>query len=120
METRKYQLKKEHPHPHIGRMVRRAMNAKNISQSDLARRMGVSANTVSSYLKNASLQFGIVWDIAVAIQYDFLSELVNYYPEAVSLNEASKVMITLREKEALVADLQKEIAIYKKALKIDD
>ncbi len=105
---RKYLEKSEHPHPHIGNLVRNIMTEKRISKAEVARKLNVTPSVVNEYLKNPSLQFGILWKLCIALNYDFLSELKKYYPPSLPTPEQEKI-----------ADLEKEIAIYKSALKIN-
>lgn len=118
MSLRKYQEKKEHPHPHIGALVRKAMLEKNVSQADLARRIGLKSTAIAVYLKRTSLQFGILWDLGIALKHDFLLEIANSYPPGFPLNDRSAVLQDLNEKTLKITDLEKEIAIYKNALGI--
>lgn len=118
MKGRQYLQKTAHPYPHVGEWVKKVMQSQKISQAELARRLQVSPNSLINYFKQPSLQFGILWNIGVALQYDFFTELANYYPPAIPLNENSKIVAELNEKKALISDLQKEIEIYKSALGI--
>lgn len=120
MSLRKYQEKSATPHPHIGALVRKAMVNKGVSQAELAKRMQVTSSSMAQYLRNSSLQFGILWNLGIALEHDFLSELVNYYPSTISLNEKSKLVAELKEKTEKITDLEKEIKIYKSALGIKD
>lgn len=118
MSLRKYQEKKEHPHPHIGALVKKVMIAKSVSQAELARRMELKPTSIAIYLKRSSLQFGILWDLGIALKHDFLLEIANSYPSGFALNEKSTVLQELNEKTLKIIDLEKEIEIYKSALGI--
>ncbi len=118
MSIRKYQENKEYPHPHIGELVRKVMVAKNISSVELSRRLGISPTGVGVYLNRHSLQFGILWDIGIELKHDFLMEIANNYPEGFPMNANAKIIKELEEKKAKIADLEKEIEIYKNALGI--
>lgn len=118
MSIRKYQEKKEHPHPHIGALVRKAMVKKSVSQAELARRMGLKSTAIAIYLKRSSLQFGILWDLGIALKHDFLLEIANSYPAGFPLNERSTLLQELNEKTLKIIDLEKEVVIYKNALSI--
>ncbi|MFY7846184.1 hypothetical protein [Chryseobacterium gambrini] len=54
----------------------------------------------------------------MAIGYDFLTELTIYYPSTLALNEDAKIVKELTEKTQRIADMEKEIEIYKAALGI--
>lgn len=118
MSLRKYQEKSASPHPHIGALVRKVMISKGVSQAELARRLQVTSSSMSQYLENSSLQFGILWNLGIALEHDFLTELCNHYPTAITPNEKSKLIIELNEKTEKIIDLEKEIQIYKAALGI--
>ena len=118
MSIKKYQEKKEHPHPHIGALVKKTMIAKGISQAELSRRMGLSSADVANYFKRTSLQFGILWDLGIVLKHDFLLEIANSYPPGFQLNEKSDLVKELNEKTLKIIDLEKEIEIYKNALGI--
>ncbi len=120
MVSRKYLEKSKNPHPHIGHMILKFLFEKKITQADLARRLNVSPSTMASYFRQPSIQFGILWNIGIALDHDFLTELTNYYPSDFIFNAKSKLVEELRNKTQQLADLEKEIAIYKKALGIKE
>lgn len=112
-KNRRYLDKMEYPHPHIGQLVWKVMCEKKISKAEAARLMNVSPSSIANYLCQPSLQFGILWKLCVVLKYDFLSDLQQYYPP--NLPADNGVRLKTEEK---IKDLEKEIAIYKAALKI--
>ncbi|WP_346983828.1 helix-turn-helix transcriptional regulator [Chryseobacterium sp. POE27] len=120
MMNRTYLRKSSHPHPHIGQLVKKVMRDKKLSQAEVARRMTISPSSLANYFKQPSLQFGILWNLGIAMEYDFLTEITDYYPQDLHLNPESKIIKELDEKNKLIADLQKEIGIYKRALGIKE
>lgn len=102
MEKTEYQL------PHLGEMVKNVMQEKRISQAEVARKLGVGSSTVAHYLRQPSLHFGTLWKLCIALQHDFLAEFQRLYPATMPSNEQQKIK-----------ELEKEIAIYKAALKIN-
>ena len=94
------------------------MNSKRISQAELARKMQISSSSMSALFTRPSMQFGILWNIGIALEYDFLTEIANNYPATIPRNEKSKIVSALNAKEKEVEDLEKEIRIYKSALGI--
>jgi len=118
MTLRKYQRSNKNQHPHIGNMVKKVMDQKNISQAEVARRLQLTSSSVANYLKQSSLQFGILWNIGIALEHDFLSELMNYYPAEIQFNTQSKLIKELTDQTNTISSLEKEIEIYKNALGI--
>lgn len=110
---RKHLEEMEYPHPHIGNLIAKVLRDKHISQAEAARRMNVSSSTISGYLSQPSIQFGILWKLCIVLKHDFLSELKGYYPPTMPSpnNDAERERIK---------DLEKEIAIYRAALKIGE
>lgn len=120
MSVRKYQQKSSFPHPHIGALVFEVMTKKGMSKAELARRMQVTSSSLNGYFENSSLQFGILWNLGIALNYDFLTELCNYYPPQMVYNEQSKLVNELKDKTEKISDMEKEIKIYKLALGIKE
>lgn len=94
------------------------MLSKRISQAELARRMQVTSSSMAQYFQQSSLQFGILWNLGIALEYDFFTELSNHYPANIPFNEKSKLVVELKQKTERIIDLEKEINIYKSALRI--
>ncbi|MFC3160315.1 hypothetical protein SAMN05443633_102369 [Chryseobacterium arachidis] len=91
-----------------------------MTQAEVARRMGIIPNSLANYFKQPSLQFGILWNIGLALEYDFLKELTNYYPAGLPFNENANIIRELNEKKEALDEMQKEIRIYKSALGIQE
>lgn len=115
--ARSYTEQKHHEgYPHVGKLIHKILIKKKISKLELSRLMGVRPATVSNYLKNASLQLGIIWNISFALKYDILSEIIDYYPQNFPINQTTKLAKELQEKTNKIKDLEKEIEIYAKLL----
>lgn len=113
---RKYQIQGEYQYPHIGNLIKDVLEMRGLSQSEVARRIGVKPTTFYGYLFQESIQFGILWKISIAVNYNFFAEMVNHLPESVIKSKPSVYDNTLHEKEAEIEDLKKEIEIYKNLL----
>ncbi len=118
MSIKKNQKKNTPSFPHIGEWVKKVIADKKMTQADVARKMQITPTSLANYFKQPSLQFRILWDLGLALEYDFLTELTNYYPSTFTFNNKSKIITELSEKTQLISDLQKEIEIYKSALGI--
>lgn len=111
-KNKKYLNETDHPHPHLGNMIAKVMQEKRLTKSHVARKMNISPSTMAKYLENQSIQFGILWRLCLAIEYDFLSALITHYPAFVPKEEPTEAYEKIK-------DLEKEIAIYKNILKVD-
>ena len=112
--------KTSHPHPHIGNMIHQFLKQNGISNAALARKLNISSSNIKIYLEKNTLQFSTLWNISIALDYDFLGEIMNNYPDEIRLNPNGMLLKELNENKSEVTDLQKEIKIYRSALGIKD
>ena len=110
--TPKKKLKNNH-FPHIGEMIEYKTREKVVRTSEVASRIGVSPIGYTRYFERESLQFSTIWKICIALKYNFLADLMDYLPEDVLHNSQSSYKETIEAQAAEIADLKKEIAIYK-------
>ncbi len=96
----------DHPYPHIGNLIRKKLKELNISSSEAARRLGVNSTNMHAYYKNPSIQFGIIWKLSIAVNYDFFSDIIAHYPTDFPVKVDEKVV-----------DMQKELEILRGLLK---
>lgn len=94
------------PYPHIGELIRKKLRELHVSSPEAARRLGVTASTVRAYYRQPSVQFGIIWKLSIALNYDFLVDLISSYPPGFPVKSNDKL-----------AELEKELEIYKGLLK---
>lgn len=114
MKPRKYLQASQHPHPHLGKLLLKVLKEKHITKMELSKRLGVSFNTASTYIKQHSIQFGILWNIGVAINYDFLTELCNHYPTTIPRNEKSVLIQEILELKTQLLEAEKKCSFYEK------
>lgn len=88
-----------------------------MTNSEMARRMGVASQTFGSYLKNESVQFRILWEIGLALEYNFFADLMGYLPVGVLDSAESGFQVTILAQAEEIRDLKKEVEIYKGILK---
>ncbi|WP_432672797.1 hypothetical protein [Flavobacterium sp. SM2513] len=103
--------------PHLGGLIKRRMKERRVTNSEMARKMGVTSQTFGSYLKNESLQFRILWEAGLALEYNFLADLMADLPEKVLNSAASKFQDVILAQAEEIKDLKKEVAILKEVLK---
>ena len=90
------------PYPHIGQLNRAKLRELHVSSPEAARRLGVSTSAVHAYYKQPSLQFGIIWKLSMALNYDLLSDLISSYPPNFPVKPNEKLL-----------ELEKEVAILR-------
>lgn len=103
--------------PHIGNLLKRKMKKKRVSNAEIARKMGIRSQSMSGYLNNQSVQFRILWDFGIAMDYNFLADLMADLPEKVLNSAPSKFQDVILAQAEEIRDLKKEIAILKEILK---
>lgn len=113
MKGRRYLDELPYPYPHIGNMVHKVIKQKRFTKAEVARRMNVSPTIMARYLKNQSIQYGILWKFCVVLNYDFLSDLEEYYPKELPKKINTEIAILQKKIESL----ESEIEIYKGLLK---
>ena len=112
---KKYHNQGAFPYPHLGNLIAKQLAFQNLSKSELARRIGVNTSVIYPYLKQESIQFGILWKIGIAINHNFFADLMSYLPkDLLDGNEiVSKEMQLLKQenefyKKLFVASMKKE------------
>jgi hypothetical protein len=58
-----------------------------------------------------------LWELAIALEYNFLADLMDNLPAKVVVNSQSKFQKIILAQAEEIADLKKENAIYKELLK---
>jgi transcriptional regulator with XRE-family HTH domain len=103
--------------PHLGNMVARQLKKKRIRNSEIARKMGLNPQSINGYLQSESFQFRILWDLGMALEYNFLADLMEHLPAKVFHSTPSKFQDIILAQAQEIMDLNKEIEIYKGLLK---
>ncbi len=104
--THTYLKSGAHPYPHVGKFIRRKLMELHVSPPEAARRIGVNTSTVHAYFRQPSLQFGIIWKLSMALNYDLLSDLISSYPPNFPVKPNEKLL-----------ELEKEVEILRGLLK---
>lgn len=99
---------------HIGNIVWQVMQEKKVSKSQLARALNKTPVSINSYLKQQTLQTRILFNISIALNYDFFEHLSNILNETDNINAKKEEILQLKQQ---IIDLQKETNIYKDLLK---
>ena len=99
--------------PHIGNLVAQIMKKKKVTVAEVARKLGVTSSSVANYLRNDSLQIRILWQLGIALEYNFLADVMGFLPENVLNATESSLQKSITNQASEIIDLKKEIEIYK-------
>ncbi len=116
-QIKKQKKLEEYGFPHLGKMIEKKVRQKRLTNSEMARRLGVSPTSFAEYLKQNSLQFRILWKIGLVLEYNFLADLMEYLPEDALNSSQSSFLETIQQQAEEIKDLKKENEIYKGILK---
>jgi plasmid maintenance system antidote protein VapI len=72
------------PSLHVGNMLKKLLHRKRITHAVLARRMGRNQSTVRNMVQGNTLQTYVLWELSVALNHNFFSDL------AAQLNAATE------------------------------
>ena len=115
IQGKKYLIPNAHfPHPHIGNMVVAVLKQQGKNKTDLSKMLGVSRTSLAQYLGKASFQFSILWNIGIALNHDFFTELCNHYPSAMPRNQKSVLVKENLELKVKLEEVEKTCSIYEK------
>lgn len=99
--------------PHIGNLVAEVMKQRKMTVAEVARKLGVTSSSVANYLRNDSLQIRILWQLGIALEYNFMADVMDFLPENVLNATESSFQKSITTQASEIIDLKKEIEIYK-------
>lgn len=112
MPLHKYLTPGENPYPHMGQLLAKVLRQKGWSQAHLCTALGVSDTGVYAYIKNPSLQAGILWKAGLALKYNFFADLAAAFPYPPETENPLQKRMEVLERKA--EDLERELEIYKR------
>lgn len=114
---RKYLTSPDVPYPHMGALLAKRIREKGFRNIDLVNKLQVHNAAITQYIKNPSLQAGILWNIGTVIKHNFFAELGTLMPvpfiHTQLENTISELQQQLTLKDVQIKELEKELAIYK-------
>lgn len=60
---------------HVGAMLKRALHTKRVTHAVLGRRLGRNQSMIKDLVARSSLQTYLVWELSVALNHNFFSDL---------------------------------------------
>lgn len=95
-----------------GALLGAYVNKNRIVKSDLGGQIGRSGLAILQYMRNESIQTGILIDICYALKHNFFKDIANQLPDDfTTTNPTDRSLIS--EKDQLIAQLQEENKVLK-------
>ena len=112
--TKKYKADQVNPYPHMGQMFIKHVKENKINRAALSRTLGVSKGVMNNYPKRKSMQMGIIWNLSIALNQNFVAEIAEQMP----IDFETKKETALKEEITALKDqiekLELELAVYKR------
>ncbi len=103
--SKKYKLNRSFPH--IGQYISWLMQEKHMTQTDVARALGVNPTVIAQYRGQVSVQFGILWALSKAFNHNIFAEM----GEKIDVPYETKLEKKLKKE---VETLQQELTILRR------
>ena len=103
-----------------GKLIERLMYQFKFSNLQIERAMGRPGSSMYKYIKNSSIQTGILIDLCYAMKYNIFQEIANALPPEFAKidKEAEEKLAAKMNYEKRIADLEEENKILKVQLDI--
>lgn len=106
----------------IGLRIRQEMKALNKNKMDIARLIGRKHGTVSKILKTTSMQAYLVWELSLALKYNFFNDLATQLDqtagEGTLQNAGQPLKTTIAALEKEVQQLKEERDYLRKVVDV--
>ena len=94
--------------PNTGELFKTYFKQKRIRKAALARFLNRSVNTLSTYIKNDTIQTAVLWELCHALKHNFFADIAAQLPSTYTSNVSIDDSKDLR-----IAQLENELAISK-------
>ena len=102
--------------PHMGTFIKNKIDSQNYSYAEIARKMNIHQSTINGYFIQQTLQTKTIWKLSHAIGYNLFTDLIRLLPQELQSSNKTSFQDTILTQQQEIADLKKEIAIYKEIL----
>jgi transcriptional regulator with XRE-family HTH domain len=113
----KYLEKGENDHPALGNFVNWFLAEKHLKKKDIADKLGIHPSTLQQYLKQQSVQFGIMWRLSQAMNYNLIMDLAERLNIDFETKTEKQLRAELAEKEDLIKTMEIQLGLYEKLMK---
>lgn len=100
----------------MGNFIKNKIDHQKISYAEISRQMNINQSTLSGYFIQETLQTKTIWKLCHALDYNLFADLIRLFPEQLQESNKTSFQETIMVQQQEIADLKKEIAIYKDIL----
>jgi hypothetical protein len=117
--SKKYLEKGENDHPAIGNFVHWFIKNGHHKKKDVAQHLQIIPTTLNQYFKQQSLQFGILWRLSQAINYNMIMDLGQRLNIPFETDVEKELKAQLEGKEKEIESLKTQLGVYKQIHKVE-
>lgn len=98
-----------------GKLIEKILKELRVTNVDIEKAIGRSGSSMYKYIRNSSIQTGILIDLCYALKYNIFQEIANELPSDFMKTdkEAEQKLAFRTENDNRIADLEEEIKILK-------
>lgn len=104
--------------PHFGQIIQKALTARGMNRSDLARATGQTPQAAAATVYQAGIRATRLWEISVAMKHNFFADVADLLPKDYPASATTHQEQRITDLEKQVEKLEMQVEIYEKALRI--
>lgn len=112
--TKKYKEDKTNPYPHVGQLFIKHVKENNINRAALSRKMAVSKGVMNNYHKRKSMQMGIIWNLSIALNHNFVAQIAEQMPVDFETKKETALKNEIAALKDQIEKLEIELEVYKR------
>ena len=117
--SKKYLQKSTNDSIHVGNLIAWMIQEKHLKKKDVAQHLNVHSTTLTQYVKQTSVQVGILWRLSQALQYNLLIDLGQRLKIPFETQTEKLLKQELAAKNTELEHLKIELNLLKKIHKIE-
>jgi len=110
-------VKQGNTHPDMGNFIHYHIQQNKIKKADLARALNVAPTSLNDYFKKPSLSFTTLWNLSLAMNHNFVSQLGEYFPVPFETIREKALKEQLAEKEAIIQKMEIQLETFREMMK---
>jgi len=113
-KKQKYLEKSDDGHPALGNFVHWYILELKLKKKAIADELNIIPTTLNQYFKKQSLQFGVLWRLSKAMEFNLVMALGEYLNIPFETKTEKELRAELAEKEERIKALEMELGVYRR------